>query len=112
LIDCDTLLENAQGLESQNLKAVLNSYRRQIREMINRAEDIANMQVEGIVKQAVARMMTDFTHEIQRMQALKKHNPSVRNEEIQLIQEQGMSLHQHLQAARLRLDAVRLIVTL
>ncbi|MCU7858121.1 MAG: hypothetical protein KZQ79_20915 [Candidatus Thiodiazotropha sp. (ex Lucinoma borealis)] len=53
-----------------------------------------------------------YTQEIQRMMALKKHNPGVREEEIQLLQDQGMALHQHLQSARLRLDAIRMVVTL
>ena len=112
LIDCDSLLEHAQGLDSQSLLPVVNSYRQQIRQLMSHAENAAQNQVEGTTKQAASRMMAHYTREIQRMQALKKHNPSVRNEEIQLLQDQGLALHQHLQAARLRLDALRLVVTL
>lgn len=111
-IDSDSLLENAQELDRNSLLPVINSYRPQIRSQINQADEVANQQLEKIVKQAAAKMMNHYTQEIQRMQALKKHNPSVRSEEIELLQEQGLALHQHLQSTRLRLDAVRLVVTL
>ena len=52
------------------------------------------------------------TNEIQRMVALKRHNLNVRSEEIEALQAQGLALHEHLQAAGIRWDAVRLIVTL
>ncbi|MET0044519.1 MAG: RNA polymerase-associated protein RapA, partial [Candidatus Thiodiazotropha sp. 6PLUC3] len=111
LIDCDSLLEHAQDLDRQSLLPVINSYRQAIRALISRAEEVAQQQIEKTVKQASAEMMSHYTTEIKRMQALKKHNPSVRSEEIDLLQDQGLSLHQHLQSARLRLDAVRLVVT-
>jgi ATP-dependent helicase HepA len=57
-------------------------------------------------------MMERYTEEIQRMVALRRHNPNVREEEIEALQAQGLALHRHLQAAALRLDALRLIVTL
>lgn len=111
LVDCDSLLEHAQDLDRQSLLPVINSYRQAIRALISRAEEVAQQQIEKTVKQASAEMMSHYTTEIKRMQALKKHNPSVRSEEIDLLQDQGLSLHQHLQSARLRLDAVRLVVT-
>jgi ATP-dependent helicase HepA len=112
LIDCDSLLDHAQELERQNLMPVINSFRQQIRALMSQAENIARQQITDMIKQAVTRMMSHYTREIQRMQALKKHNPSVRREEIELLQEQGLALHQHLQTAHCRLDAVRLVVTL
>ncbi len=57
-------------------------------------------------------MMESYTSEIQRMVALKQYNPNVHDEEIEALQAQGLALHQHLQDSRLKLDAVRLVVTL
>ncbi|MES9862556.1 MAG: RNA polymerase-associated protein RapA, partial [Candidatus Thiodiazotropha sp. 4PDIVS1] len=111
LIDCESLLDHAQELDRQSLLPVISSYRQAIRALISRSEEVAQKQIEKTVKQASAKMMSHYTTEIKRMQALKKHNPSVRSEEIDLLQDQGLSLHQHLQSARLRLDAVRLVVT-
>jgi ATP-dependent helicase HepA len=112
LIDCDTLMHRAQGLETKSLVPVINHYRQTIKQLIDRAEQIAQDQVTETVNLANTRMMAHYTEEIQRMQALKKHNPSVRSEEIEMLQQQGVLLHQHLQNTRLRLDALRLVITL
>jgi ATP-dependent helicase HepA len=112
LVDCDTLLEHAQELDRKALLPVISSYRQQLRSLITAAEKAAANLVDAQVKQSSAKMMKYYTTEIQRMQALKKHNPSVRSEEIELLQQQGLALHQQLQSTRLRLDAVRLVVTL
>jgi ATP-dependent helicase HepA len=112
LIGCDELLQSAQALETQAVLPVIDGYRRQIRELIRQTEAVAHASVEPLVSSAVKTMMEHYTEEIQRIIALKKHNPGIREEEIQLMQEQGLALHKHLKAARVRLDAVRLVITL
>ncbi|MEW8126439.1 MAG: RNA polymerase-associated protein RapA [Candidatus Thiodiazotropha endolucinida] len=112
LIGCDDLLENAQPLETQTLLPVIDSYRQQIRAMVEQTETAAHHSMEPLKNSAVNGMMEHYTEEIQRMMALRKHNPGIREEEIRLIQDQGLALHKHLQGTRVRLDAVRLIVTL
>ncbi|MES9974323.1 MAG: RNA polymerase-associated protein RapA, partial [Candidatus Thiodiazotropha sp.] len=112
LIACDDLLENAQPLETQTLLPVIDSYRQQIRAMVKETETAAHRSMEPLKNSAVNGMMEHYTEEIQRMMALRKHNPGIREEEIRLMQDQGLALHKHLQATRVRLDAVRLIVTL
>ena len=54
-------------------------------------------------------MAARLDHEIARLSDLQRVNPSVRAEEINLLVEQKASLDLHLEAARLRLDAIRLI---
>ncbi|PVV25564.1 MAG: RNA polymerase-binding ATPase [gamma proteobacterium symbiont of Ctena orbiculata] len=112
MIECDELLENAQTLDTPTLMPVIETYRGQVRDLLKQAETAAHHNVEPLKTSAVNNMMQHYTEEIQRMTALKKHNPGIREEEIRLMQDQGMALHQHLQSARVRLDAVRLIVSL
>jgi ATP-dependent helicase HepA len=112
LVDCDDLLAHAQPLESQSLLPVIDSYRQQLRTMIKQGESAAHGSMEPLKNSAINEMMEHYTEEIQRMMALRKHNPGIREEEIRLMQDQGLALHKHLQAAKVRLDAVRLIVTL
>ncbi|MCU7802256.1 MAG: RNA polymerase-associated protein RapA [Candidatus Thiodiazotropha sp. (ex Lucinoma borealis)] len=112
LITCEELLEHAQALETQSILPVINAYRPQIQKLMSQAESTAQGSVTSLVNSAIKQMMEHYTQEIQRMMALKKHNPGVREEEIQLLQDQGLALHQHLQSARLRLDAIRMVVTL
>jgi ATP-dependent helicase HepA len=91
---------------------VLRRFRKEILELISAAEKSAEKELRPKVKQALDNMMEHFTGEIQRMIALRKHNPSIRRVEIELLQQQGLTLHQQIQGARLRMDALRLIVTL
>jgi ATP-dependent helicase HepA len=71
--------------------------------------ELATKRVAGIVDAARREMAAQLGHEIARLQELQKVNRTVRTEEIELLVEQRRALDEHLQNARLRLDAVRLI---
>jgi ATP-dependent helicase HepA len=63
-----------------------------------------------LIREALRRMMEDYTSEIGRLQALRLVNPNLREQEIQDLQEEGLRLHRHLQASQLRLDALRVLI--
>ncbi len=111
-ISCEELAAEAQPLAPQQLLPVLHAYGPAIRSLLAQSEEAAQAEAPKLVDGALKRMMEEFTREIQRMTALKRHNPGVREEEIRLLQAQGADLQQHLRQARLQLDAVRLVVTL
>ena len=71
--------------------------------------EIARARIPGLVAQALGEMNAQLDHEIGRLKELQKVNRSVRGEEIDLLVAQQSALNQHLQSARLRLDAIRLI---
>jgi ATP-dependent helicase HepA len=77
--------------------------------LMKRAEGVASGRAAEIAAHARKEMSSELEYEIQRLQELQKVNPSVRPEEINLLVEQRRALDQGLQAARLRLDAIRLI---
>ena len=111
-LSCEQLTDRGQPLEIQSLAPVLRHYRGKIQRLADRAQQATQQAVPELIEQAVKVMMERYTEEIQRMVALRRHNPNVREEEIAALQAQGLALHRHLQAAALRLDALRLIVTL
>lgn len=111
-IPCETLMPEAQPLEPQQMAQLLAEYRTTVGRMLELSQTAARQAMPAITRQADQRMMAEYTREIQRMTQLKRHNPGVREEEIRLLQRQGAELHRHLQAADLRLDALRLVVTL
>jgi ATP-dependent helicase HepA len=76
------------------------------------AEEMARIQVVGIVDAARKEMMETLNQEITRLETLRTVNPSVRAEEIEMLKEQKRLLELHLTGARLRLDAVRLATNL
>ncbi len=110
-ISCEQLTDQGQPLALQSLAPVIRQYRKAIQGLAELAHTEAQKAAPDLVSRAVKQMMEHYTEEIQRMLALRRHNPNVREEEIEALQAQGLALHQHLQAADLRLDAVRLVVT-
>ena len=84
--------------------------RSQIIKMLSRAEQEATEQAPAIIRQALDQTLTSYTSEIRRLAALKRVNPNVRDDEVEALQQELRSLHQHIQGARLRLEAVRVVV--
>jgi len=84
--------------------------RSQITKMLNKAEQKATEQTPAIIRQALEQILTTYTSEIRRLAALKRVNPNVRDDEIEMLQQELRSLHQHIQGARLRLEAIRVVV--
>lgn len=77
--------------------------------MLASAEKHAETQARGIQATAAANMRRKIQSEIDRLLALKKVNPDVRDEEIQISCQQLEELSEAISHARVRLDAVRLI---
>jgi ATP-dependent helicase HepA len=78
-------------------------------DLIEKSEGIARSQMPKLIAQARRDMAMQLEHEIGRLRELQKVNRSVRPEEIAALVRQQQELDQHLAAARLRLDAIRLI---
>lgn len=80
-----------------------------IPEMIEKSHAIARVLSKQMIQQGTARIKKIIGQEITRLGELKKINPDIRAEEIMLAQTRMDSLLQHLSAARIRMDALRLI---
>jgi ATP-dependent helicase HepA len=76
-------------------------------DLLEEAREKAEAQVPDIVNEARRQMSTQLQAEISRLRALKKINPTVRQDEIDLLVAQRRDLDEHLSNARIRLDAVR-----
>ncbi|MCI0534851.1 MAG: RNA polymerase-associated protein RapA [Verrucomicrobiales bacterium] len=102
----------ARNLKNGEVRALLE--RPALREdllpsLLESAQALAKDQASSVVAQARTEMNAQLGHEISRMSELKRTNPNVQAEEIELLLEHQRTLDQHLASARLRLDAVRLI---
>jgi ATP-dependent helicase HepA len=78
-------------------------------DLIEKSEGIARSQMPELIAHARREMSTQLEREIGRLRELQKVNRSVRPEEIAALVRQQQELDHHLAAARLRLDAIRLI---
>jgi len=75
---------------------------------LEESQEMAQAQVGAIVDQARFEMSSQLQNEIVRLKELKKVNPSVRQQEIDLLVAQRRDLDEHIGNARIRLDAVRI----
>lgn len=78
-------------------------------ELVEHADTLANQRVPVLVAQALAQVNGQLGREITRLAALQRVNPNVRPEEVAALVRQQTALVEHVRAARIRLDAVRLI---
>ncbi|MES2571027.1 MAG: helicase-related protein [Verrucomicrobiota bacterium] len=78
--------------------------------MLEKAQALAVEKMEVIVASATAAMETQLHSEIGRLEVLREINDHVRPAEIEAVRTQKSELQAALGAARLRLDAVRLIM--
>jgi ATP-dependent helicase HepA len=80
--------------------------------MLEFAEQASATRVPELITQARDKGRELLGHEIDRLVALQQVNPGVRDEEIEFFTEQLEHFEIALQHARLRLDAVRVIVAM
>ncbi len=82
----------------------------QIHPLIKTATATAEQQLTVLKQQATQKMQLVMQDEVERLTALKKLNPNIRDEEIQFFTKQTSELVQYIEKAQLKLDAIRLIV--
>ena len=81
-----------------------------LKAMLQRSEKYAELKSENILKHAHKHADEILSKEIDRLKALSKVNQNIRADEIQYFEKQLSTLTQVIDAANLRLDAVRVIV--
>lgn len=84
----------------------------ELRHLVSLSEEKAQMQAPQILSSAHRRSESTLQTEIDRLKALQQINPSVRDAEISFFEQQLESLSVALDSARLRLDALRVMVTI
>jgi ATP-dependent helicase HepA len=97
-------------LDAQTASKVIRAYEKELRQMIGNAEAIAAEQAPAIIATAHRETGELLSREIDRLEALRQVNPNVREAEVEFFREQWRALDQALEAAKPRLDALRVIV--
>ncbi|MDQ2075495.1 RNA polymerase-associated protein RapA [Marinimicrobium sp. ABcell2] len=85
--------------------------RPQLSAMLDQAESLVQPRREELVEAARERMRQELNAELDRLRALAKVNPNVRQSEIDSLQNRLETTETVLDKAQLRLDAVRVIMT-
>ena len=112
LLDLPEPLENSRRVDRDTAIKIVKARQAELAQMLESAEVIAETRVPGLVEAARERGRELLGHEIERLVALQKVNPGVRDDEIEFFRRQLEHFESALEHARLRLDAIRVIVTL
>lgn len=78
--------------------------------MLDQADQLAQTQLAAYVQQATEKLQQVQGGEVERLQALAKVNPNIRDEEVQAAQQALVEVQQLLAGAKLQLDAVRVVL--
>jgi ATP-dependent helicase HepA len=99
-----------EGVPPDTAARVIRSYQQPLRDMLAAGERLAQRRTPEVLAAARQHLQQSLVSEINRLQALRRVNPNVRDEEITHLEQQlahGMSA---LDAASLRLDALRVLI--
>lgn len=94
----------------QTASKLVNALQSLIHPMLGDSESKALEQLSAIQHSALAKMQQALQTEQQRLTALKQVNPLIRQDEIDMLDARQQQLTQYINKARLKLDAIRLIV--
>ncbi len=89
---------------------VIRGYQQPLRNMLTASEQLAQQRTPEILAAARAHLQQNLATEINRLQALRRVNPNVRDEEVTHLEQQLAHGMTALDAASLRLDALRVLI--
>jgi len=106
----NSLIVSKHRLDSRQLNEFVSGQKKQIEVILRKAETIAAKQMAAIVADGAKKLGQTFKNELDRLTRLKEVNLSIQQSEIDELKGiAGLSIDQ-LKEARLKLDAVRLII--
>lgn len=107
----ESLPDCGAHFDKHAITVFLNKQRNLILKLLAVAESQAQIQKEAICQQATTTMLESLTTEIKRLARLQKVNPSIKNDEIEDLKDKTLLIHENIDIAQLRLDAVRFVIT-
>ncbi len=110
-ISHESLVETGDNINHDQISSFLASQRPHVYQMLEIAEQNATQRMNELIAQSNKAMLASLTGEIKRLVRLKKINPSIKEEEIEQLKDVTILLHENINAARLRLDAIRFLIT-
>ncbi|MGR9117364.1 MAG: RNA polymerase-associated protein RapA, partial [Gammaproteobacteria bacterium] len=105
------LAESGVSFDKLQIVNFLNNQRKHIAAMLDEAEQMARVRMNQLITESATSMLTSLTGEIKRLIRLKKVNPSIKAGELEHLKDMAMLLHENIQDAQLRLDAVRFLIS-
>ncbi len=112
IISRESLRSTRIPIEQSVAKQLALSLRSPCEVLLKRGMELAEAGIPSHIKTAQQAVHSHYQGETARLEALRKINPNVRVDEIVALKSRAAELTHHLRSARLRLDALHLIVGL
>jgi ATP-dependent helicase HepA len=112
VLGIDQLGKLLQKVPRNNAQELVRHARPALVDMLQKAEDKAKPQQADLIASAQRKVSEEINAELSRMKALAKVNPNVRQSEIDYLQERLVASQHYLSQAKLRLDSLRVIMTI
>ncbi|MGI5308043.1 RNA polymerase-associated protein RapA [Rheinheimera sp. WS51] len=109
-VSFEQLNKQLKPVGRQTGSKLVNALQSLIHPLINQANKVAEQQLAQVQQQAQQLVTEQLSQQHQRLTALRELNPSVRADEVDAVLEQKQQLVDYVSKARLKLDALRLIV--
>ncbi len=107
----DRLNELCSNIRRRTAQAIVPQIRPQVETMVDHAEQLSQPHLEPMKQQALDQLEADFGPEIRRLEALRKVNPAIRDDEIEFFRNQYSAAREAINHASLALEGIRVIVT-
>ncbi len=111
-LPADILSTALQNLDKQHLQTILQEKKDSILRLNQAARQHAEQQLPAIIANSSRQMLATLDDEIRRLQALRKLNPNIRDEETGFLQQQKAALQSLLPQAGLHQEGLRLILVM
>lgn len=107
----ERLNELCANIRRRTAQAIVPRIRAEVETMVDHAEGLAAERLAPLQEQALARVRGLFEPEIRRLEALQRHNPAIRDEEVAFFRDQLAASETAINRASLALEGIRVIVT-
>ncbi|HEC29413.1 MAG TPA: RNA polymerase-associated protein RapA [Gammaproteobacteria bacterium] len=103
---------NREKVNTETANKIVGGYSAVLKNMVTNSEKMARSQSPEKVYAIHQKIIGNLEKEVNRLKALQKINPNVRDEEVRFFEDRLANTVRILAATNLRLDAVRVIVTI
>ncbi|MGB0895059.1 MAG: RNA polymerase-associated protein RapA [Parashewanella sp.] len=109
-VDYDSFDKQLSAVNRHIASKLVSASQAQIHPLLPKAQQVAEDELDKLVSNARESMTKQVTAELERLEALKAINPSIREDELDYLRDQMQELTRYLDDCPLQLDAIRVVL--
>ena len=110
ILDYNQLNTMCQPVKQHLAYPIIKEIRQSIETILEQSNRLAEQQMASTIQSAAEEMSSSMNYELQRLQALQKINPMIRDEEVLFLQKQISENEHYMSHATLKLQSLRVVV--